>query len=253
MKKRKFLSTKTIALLSASALLLVGSTVGSTRAALTYYSENYAAQVEVSSIGVSLTENGKMISARDYSHKNNVWKETKGTLLQDFQGEEKVIPGKSYKEELTVTNSGSIDSYVRVIIKKSWVNKDGEKDTTLSPELIDLNFLTGNGWVIDKAASEESRERTVLYYTGIVPAGQSTPAFSDRIKIKSDIGSQVKQEVSTDGNGNKIIKHVYKYDGYQFNLEAEVNAVQTHNAEEAIKSAWGVDVNVSPNGTLSLQ
>lgn len=251
MKKRKFLSTKTIVLLSASAILLVGSTVGSTRAALTYYSENYAAQVEVSSIGVSLTENGKVISARDYSHKNNVWNETKGTLLQDFQGEEKVIPGKSYKEELGVTNSGSIDSYVRVMIKKSWVNKEGEKDTTLSPDLIDLNFLTENGWVIDKPASTD--ERTVLYYTGIVPAGQSAPAFADTIKIKSDIGSQVEQEVSTDGNGNKIIKHVYKYDGYQFHLEAEVDAVQTHNAEEAIKSAWGVNVNVSPDGTLSLQ
>lgn len=251
MKKRKFLSTKTIVLLSASAILLVGSTVGSTRAALTYYSENYAAQVEVSSIGVSLTENGKVISARDYSHKNNVWNETTGTLLQDFQGEEKVIPGKSYKEELGVTNSGSIDSYVRVMIKKSWVNKEGEKDTTLSPDLIDLNFLTENGWVIDEAASTD--ERTVLYYTGIVLAGQSAPAFADTIKIKSDIGSQVEQEVSTDGNGNKIIKHVYKYDGYQFHLEAEVDAVQTHNAEEAIKSAWGVNVSVSPDGTLSLQ
>ena len=40
----------------------------------------------------------------------------------------------------------------------------------------------------------------------------------------------------------------YKYDGYSFNLEAEVNAVQTHNAAEAIKSAWGVDVNVSADG-----
>ena len=251
MKKRKFLSTQTIVLLSASAIVLVGSTVGSTRAALTYYSENYAAQVEVSSIGVSLTENGKVISARDYSHKNNVWNETTGILLQDFQGEEKVIPGKSYKEELGVTNSGSIDSYVRVMIKKSWVNKEGEKDTTLSPDLIDLNFLTENGWVIDEAASTD--ERTVLYYTGIVLAGQSAPAFADTIKIKSDIGSQVEQEVSTDGNGDKIIKHVYKYDGYQFHLEAEVDAVQTHNAEEAIKSAWGVNVSVSPDGTLSLQ
>ena len=41
-------------LLSASAALLLLSTVGSTRAALTYYSENYAVEVTVSSIGVSL-------------------------------------------------------------------------------------------------------------------------------------------------------------------------------------------------------
>lgn len=53
-------------LLSASAALLLLSTVGSTRAALTYYSENYAVEVTVSSIGVSLLENGEMVSYRNY-------------------------------------------------------------------------------------------------------------------------------------------------------------------------------------------
>ena len=38
-----------------------------------------------------------------------------------------------------------------------------------------------------------------------------------------------------------------------FNLEAEVDAVQTHNAKDAIKSAWGIDVNVASDGTISLQ
>ena len=41
-------------LLAAAMLLLLGSTVGSTRAALTYYSENYVAEITVSQIGVSL-------------------------------------------------------------------------------------------------------------------------------------------------------------------------------------------------------
>ena len=65
-KKRKKFPKKSILLLSASAILLVGSTVGSTRAALTYYSENYVAGVELSSIGVSLLENGEIVSSRDY-------------------------------------------------------------------------------------------------------------------------------------------------------------------------------------------
>ena len=46
-------------LFAASAVLLFLSTVGSTRAALTYYSENYSVEVTVSSIGVSLLENGE--------------------------------------------------------------------------------------------------------------------------------------------------------------------------------------------------
>ena len=43
-----------------------------------------------------------------------------------------------------------------------------------------------------------------------------------------------------------------KYDGYQSVVEIEVDAVQTHNAVDAIKSAWGVDVAVDANGALSL-
>ena len=41
-KKKKSFPKKSALLLTASALLLIGSTVGSTRAALTYYSENYS-------------------------------------------------------------------------------------------------------------------------------------------------------------------------------------------------------------------
>ena len=44
----------------------------------------------------------------------------------------------------------------------------------------------------------------------------------------------------------------FNYDGVKFNLEAEVDAVQTHNARDAIKSAWGVDVNVGDDGAISL-
>ena len=46
----------TFLLLGAAVLLLAGSAVGSARAALTYYSENYTAQMEMYDIGVTLVE-----------------------------------------------------------------------------------------------------------------------------------------------------------------------------------------------------
>ena len=137
-KKKMPLGGLTVALLSASVVLLAGSTIGSARAALTYYSENYGAQVEVSNIGVSLVENDKVVSKRDYAS-NGTWDETTGDLLTALK-EEKIVPGKQYEEAIKVTNSGSIDSYVRVILKKSWTNKEGVKDTSLSPDRIDLNL-----------------------------------------------------------------------------------------------------------------
>ena len=41
-RKKKSFPVKPALLLGAAGLLLLGSTVGSTRAALTYYSENYS-------------------------------------------------------------------------------------------------------------------------------------------------------------------------------------------------------------------
>ena len=250
MKKKKFpFRVTTAVLLSASAVLLIGSTVGSTRAALTYYSENYGAEVTVSNIGVSLLENGETVSRRDYDS-NGEWNETSGALLADLQ-EETIVPGREYDEALAVSNSGSIDSYVRVILNKSWTDSEGSTDPNLSPELIDLNLLTDNGWIIDEGAS--TAERTILYYTNILPAGETTPALSDTVRIDPAVADKVTEEVAIDENGYKTITFTYAYDGYTFELEAEVNAVQTHNAQDAIKSAWGVDVDVADDGTISLR
>ena len=252
MKKKKTFKYGTAALLAAAAVLLATSTVGSTRAALTYYSDNYSAEVTVSSIGVSLLENGEKVSYRDYTHKDDAWSQASGTLLSDMLAEgEELTLGKSYEEKISVANSGSIDSYVRVILTKSWQDADGVKDTTLSPDLIDLGIVEGNGWVVDESSS--TAERTVLYYTDILEAGEETPALTDTIRIDPSIGTKVIQTVETDADGLKTITYVYEYDGYTFELEAEVDAVQTHNAADAIKSAWGVDVAVAADGSISLR
>ncbi|RHF81541.1 hypothetical protein DW656_13565 [Coprococcus comes] len=247
-KKKKSFPKKPALILTAAALLLVGSTVGSTRAALTYYSENYSAQMNMQSIGVSLLENDKVVSSRDYVS-NNEWKGTsEGELLTDLLGKDDTFtPGKKYNEAINVKNSGTIDTFVRVIITKSWQDKEGKKNTTLSPDLIELNFLTDNGWQIAK--DQSTTERTVLYYTKAVATGDSTPALSDTIRINPSIAKDVTKHV--DGY---TITYTYKYDGYTFHVDAEVDAVQTHNAKDAIKSAWGVDVNVSDDETtMSLQ
>lgn len=232
MKKRKFLSTKTMVLLSASALLLVGSAVGSTSATLNYTSDEYIARMRVSEIGVSLNENGKTVVSDG----------AEGQLLEHLK-DENVIPGKLYTEELSVTNSGDIATYVRVILTKSWTKPESnEKCTELSPNLIELECLKDNGWFLDEAASTE--ERMILYYSQPIDPGDTSNPLTESLKIKSEIGEQVES-----GNDNETM--TYKYDGYQFNLKAEVDSVQKNNAEDAIKSAWGVDVSLDGD-TMSI-
>ena len=206
--------------------------------------------MNMQSIGVSLLENDKVVSSRDYVS-NNEWKGTsEGTLLTDLLGKDETFtPGKKYNEAISVKNSGTIDTFVRVIITKSWHDEKGNKNTNLSPDLIELNFLTDNGWEIAKDQSYQSeqsdqyKERTVLYYTKALKAGKPTPALSDTLRINPSIAPDV-----TKVPKGKTITYTYKYNGYTFHIDAEVDA------KDAIKSAWGVDVNVSDDETtLSLQ
>ena len=87
-------------LLTAAVGLLAASAAGSSQAALTYYSENYTAQIEMYDIGVTLVENGRDVSWRNYTQKDDAWSEHKGELLTDM--EESLQPGKAYPERLCV-------------------------------------------------------------------------------------------------------------------------------------------------------
>ena len=114
--------------------------------------------------------------------------------------------------------------------------------------MIDLELKTDNGWMIDEESSTE--ERTILYYSRVLQSGETSPAFSGRLRIDESVAKKVTQTTEETANGMKIITS-YDYDGVKFCVEATVDAVQEHNAQDAIWSAWGRRVTVD-NGMLSL-
>ena len=65
-------------------------------------------------------------------------------------------------------------------------------------------------------------------------------------------GTQKTETKTVDGKTVTTITTTYTYDDQFFALEVQADAVQTHNAEDAIKSAWGRDVTISGT-TLSLK
>lgn len=241
----------TLGAFALSVVLLAFSSVGGARAALTYYSETYTSRVQMYDIGVTLLENDKEISWRNYDSRkdNGSWLEEKGVLLEDMVPEgEKFRIGVWYPEELKVRNSGTINQYVRVSLYKYWLDENGVKVQTLTPDLIDLELLTDNGWMIDEESSTD--ERTILYYSQVLETGEVSPAFADRLKIDQSVTAKVTQTTEKTENGSKITT-TYDYDGVQFCIEATVDAVQEHNVEDAVWSAWGRKVTVN-NGILSL-
>lgn len=272
----------TLVLFAAAAGLLLFSTIGGVRAAFIAYSETYAGQVRMYDIGVSLLEKSAHDEkAREVGYRNYIqdskdeWDEYSGTLLEnllDTDGGEEFVPGKTYTEEISVANTGTINEYVRVTIYKYWTDSDGNKvftDTNakgsstpgLAPSLIHLEYAnqdngSGNGdWILDTENSAETEERTVFYYNKLLKSGEDTAdtPLTSTLTVDPAVAAKVTQSVKTSDDGkHKVITTHYDYDGWQFCIDAHVDAVQEHNAVDAIKSAWGRDVTIRDNGTLRL-
>ena len=129
---KKFITSPAGALgmFTLAAVLLLFSSVGGARAALTYYSETYTSRVQMYDIGVTLLENGEEISWRNYDSRkdNGSWLEEKGELLTALAEEEEQFKiGAWYPEVLQVLNSGTINQYVRVSVYRYWLDETARR------------------------------------------------------------------------------------------------------------------------------
>ena len=271
-----------VSILLAGGLLFFAG-IGGARSALQYYSDNYGAQMDVHDIGVTLIENDKPISWRNYEGEGKVDYNNKGederqnwetsTGLKDGEGGEydellRDIPGgfqlgTKYDEVLKVQNSGTVDQYVRVIIHKYWLDESNKKIFQCSREQRDLHFdeeFVGDqdsdkDWIIDTYDYATQNERIILYYTKLLKVKETSTPITDYFQIDSDLGRTVSQDIKKekgkDGKEYTTITTTYEYDGAKFCVEAKVDAVQDHHAEDAILSAWGRRVKIN-NGRLSL-
>lgn len=240
MQKTRILSIRTIILLIVSVLAVTLCLTGTARAALSIFSPDYQAEFQTSELKVGLTEKGTDVL-------------NDGALLSWMDGMT-ITPGKAYDEVLAAKNIGDYDQYVRVVVKKFWTSqqkdasgelmfdKDGNpimvKDNTINPALIQLE-QTGE-WIVDEANSTD--EQVVLYSTKMLSPGESRE-FIKTLRIDPAIVTDgaAKEKTTTEGN-TTYYTYTYILDGYSFNIEAEVDAVQTHSAPDAIKSVWGYSV-----------
>lgn len=228
--------------------VIAASSVGATRAAITVISDQDEISFSTGEVSVQLIENGVDVETDD-----------EATALTLGIGEDSFKIGQKYLDAVSVVNNSTIvvnddngnvtdtyhyDEYVRVILTKSWYDAAGNKDTLLDPSLIDLNVLTDNGWIKDESSSTSEQE--IYYYSKPVAYGEEIP-FADTFMVKQDVNELITKSGTT---GN--ITTTYDYDGKSFEVEIEVDAVQTHHAAEAILGAWGVNVNIADDGSLSL-
>ncbi len=240
-------------------VLLFAGSVGGTQAALQIYSSDYISAFELDHIGITLY--GTPVSFRNYGDaaaSGFTEKQDGDLVLKTLEDDPSFQIGRKYPFVITCKNTGTIDHYLRVTVYKYWVQvgKDEEfglkgwfhglssnteklvDDSKYSPATIHLGYNGSEGyntsaWAKDPDSS--TAERDVYYYTGILPVGGETAPLFDTLWVDSSVAKSV--ITKTVGN---VTTYTYPYDGYGFVVQAEADAVQTHNAKAAIRSAWGL-------------
>ena len=233
-KSKKKIMAPVVALL-ATAIILAVAMAGTAQAALDKRSNVYEANIQLTSLDVALTENGQERSGED-------------TLLTDLIPKDKEFAvGYRYDENLAVKNVGEEPEYVRVSVNRYWVDEDGNKATDLLPKLIELGW-SDNGWVTATGTAlskaDMNKEQTVFYSKNPLAVGDSL-TFATTLRFNPDILGAAKVDKVNKGQREDGVYYVttyYDYDNHKFAIDVEVASVQTHNAADAIKSAWGVDM-----------
>ena len=241
MNKKK-LPKKSVALIAAALLLFAGGNVVGTQAQLSIFSEDYNAEFELDHLDVALVENGDDTIAQE-------GKALITPLANQFE------PGRVYKEEIAAKNESDVPEYVRLSLRTYWASYDESgklvKHPELDPSLIELTFdddaYNNGAWQIND--DETTAERRTFYYSKVLNGGKTTAPVVNKLRVNDKvIDDMTVTETKDPNNSNRIIyTYNYEYDGYYICIEADVQSLQVHNVNDAIKSLWGVQ-NVSASG-----
>ena len=241
MKTKRRVPKASIALVLAAFVLLAAGSAIATFAAPDIISEDYKAEFALDHLKVRLVENGVVSDDIKPTH-----------LINYMEG--KVDPGRVYKEELAAKNMTDVDEYTRMFVRVYWLDKNGKKDASVDPSLIELTYddkdYNDSNWQINP--DETTPECRVFYYSKIHKAGETTEPVVNKLRLNGKVLDDM--EVTTEQKGKKTVyKYNYQYDGYSIAIEADVQSVQIHNVNDAIKSVWGVDNVTVADETLTVK
>ena len=148
MSNRKNKTLKVLTALFGVASLIFAMLAIQSFAALRY-GNSQNVNLEMSSIDVRLLENGKITPEVDQSKE--------GWLLSELNSKT-IDPGYAYDEVIEARNTADQPEYVRVIVRKYWMDKDNKR-VDLDPSLIKLGYknadFNSDAWIINDAETTD--------------------------------------------------------------------------------------------------
>lgn len=205
------------------AIIAIVAAIGSTMAAFVA-STTTTKDVSAAELGIKIVQNGD--AAKDVKSLDAAGDSKAG---YQYAG----MPGDTVQEHVAVkSDANSKDSYIRVTINRSWMDKDGKKDFTLSPKEIGIQ-CDSSLWLIEE--DPEEPEVIYCYYTRKVEGDTTTENVMDRFTILQD----------------KVEENSNAYAGYSANITFEADAIQAEAAQKAMLAEWGIDPKFDADDNLT--
>ncbi|WP_133969575.1 hypothetical protein [Eubacterium limosum] len=205
------------------AIIAIVAAIGSTMAAFVA-STTTTKDVSAAELGIKIVQNGD--TARDVKSLDTAGDSKAG---YQYAG----MPGDTVRQQVAVkSDPNSKDSYIRVTINRSWQDKDGKKDFTLSPEEIGI-IRDNDSWLV--AEDPEDPEVIYCYYTKKVGGDTQTESVMDSFTILKD----------------KVTENSNAYAGYSANITFEADAVQAEAGAKAMLAEWGIIAELDAEGNLT--
>ena len=133
----------------------------------------------------------------------------------------------------------------------------------MDPALIKLAYRDGttvkaynNGaWAVN--SKEHTEESDTYYLTNVLGGHETSDPLFNELCIDREVANLANVHTTTTTTQTEsgkvtVITYRYDYDDFTFYIEADVQAIQTHNASDALKSLWGVNNVSAGNGTLTV-
>ena len=223
MNMKKLYKNPLLILILGLVVISAGS-ITATRAAMVYQSAAERVNFSTAEISVEIKElvdNGYVTVDKQ-----------KGLSFPEVAKDQNFKIGKKYPESVKLVNNSKEETgyseYVRVVLRKSWFK--GGKNTDLDPSLI--NIEVADGWYKNEA--ESTPEQSVYYMLTPLGCGKEVE-FVKSISVDNKVTNLITQKET-----ETSIETEYLYSGESLFVQIQADAVQTHNAEDAIYAAWGV-------------
>ena len=131
-----------------------------------------------------------------------------------------------------VKNTGDYPLYAKITVKKYW-SEDNKKYYNGNSSLITLLNKNGDDWIIDDETDTNNKEVVYFYSRKPIEPNKTSSEFISQVAVSENVSVK-----------DRTLK---------LNVDCTVDAIQNIDVKNAMMAEWGLDVNISDDGILSIE